>query len=356
MLKWKPDWPAAKANLTRWWNGQGLAVCLLVGRKQARDGLAPPPPQPDIRLQWIDVDYRLRKDEYQLACTDFLLEAFPFLDTKMGPGSLGTFLGATPHFAETTVWYEPCIADPEGFEPIRFDPRGEWYLRHMALIEAAVARADGRYLVGIPDLIEGLDTLAALRGSQMLLADLLDRPAWVHRRLEEINEAYFAAFDPMHERVKDADGGNAFAAFHIWGPGKTAKVQCDFCCMISPAMFREFVSPYLSAQCDRLDYSLYHLDGPGAVRHLDALLEIRSLNAIQWVPGAGHPTGGNACWYDLYRRIRAGGKAVQAFNVKADEVRPLIEAVGPSGLFISTRCHGPAEADRLIDDLRQYRT
>ena len=46
------------------------------------------------------------------------------------------------------------------------------------------------------------------------------------------------------------------------------------------------------------------------MRHLPALLEIEELNAIQWTPGVGQPQGGDPCWYDLYKRIRAGGKAI----------------------------------------------
>ncbi len=36
--------------------------------------------------------------------------------------------------------------------------------RRMALIEEGLHRSEGRYLIGIPDMIENLDTLSALRG------------------------------------------------------------------------------------------------------------------------------------------------------------------------------------------------
>jgi peptide/nickel transport system permease protein len=35
------------------------------------------------------------------------------------------------------------------------------------------------------------DTLAALRGDQVLLIDLIERPGWVRERLAEINQAFF---------------------------------------------------------------------------------------------------------------------------------------------------------------------
>lgn len=94
----------------------------------------------------------------------------------------------------------------------------------MMIIEAGLHRSKGRYLVGMPDLIENMNTLAALRDSQLLLFDLIERPDWVHNRLNEINQAFFQAFSLIFEKIKDEDGGNAFSAFCIWGPGKTAKI------------------------------------------------------------------------------------------------------------------------------------
>jgi len=355
-VKWKPDWPQAKANLTRWWRREGLALSLTAPRRAPVEAVPEPPPEPaDPEALWTNPAWRCARAEWDMARRRHLAEAFPYFAAQIGPGSLGTFLGARPHFDPVTVWYDPCIGDPDAFGPIRFSPAGNrWWDVHVALIEEGLRRSRGRYLVSLPDLIENIDTLAAMRGNEALLLDLVDRPAWVHARLAEINEAFFAAFDLLYEKVRGPDGGNAFI-FDIWGPGKTAKVQCDFSCMISAKMFREFVVPYLGAQCDWLDYSLYHLDGTQAMHHLDALCEIDSLDAIEWTPQAGRPGGGSPLWYDFYRAIKKGGKAVQAIGVAPDEVVPLIEAVGPEGLFIMTSAPDEATAERLIEQVEPYR-
>ena len=57
--------------------------------------------------------------------------------------------------------------------------------------------------------------------------------------------------------------------------------------------------PSLQQQCQKLDYTLYHLDGPDAIKHLDALMEIEELDALQWTPGAGKPDGGDELWYPI---------------------------------------------------------
>ena len=359
-MKWKPDWDEAKDNHIRWWRGDGLVLWLTAPRNEPVEPIAEPVAPDDIARRWTDPKYRCDAAEHGLSRTLFCADAFPYVATQIGPGSLGTMLGAEPVFAEETVWYAPCIDEPETFGPIRFEREGNrWLDVHLALIDEALRRADGRYLVGLPDMIENLDTLAALRDTERMMIDLIERPQWVLEKVDEINEAFFAAFDVLYDRAGDDEGGSAFI-FNIWGPGKTAKVQCDLCCMLSPAMFRRFVAPALSAQCAWLDYSLFHLDGEDCFQHLDALLAIDSLNAIEWTPrmlcaGTAAEAGGSPKWYDLYRRIKAGGKGVQAICVWPEQVVPLLDAVGPDGMHVNVHAPDEAAAEQLLKDVEQFR-
>jgi len=346
---WKEDWPAARQALRDWWHGKGLALHVTAPKEEPWENVLPPAFEADAATRRLDTHYVVQAERYRLARTFFGGVAFPMLNTDIGgPGSLGLFLGAKGHIAETTVWYEPCIVDPDRHPPLVFDPRNEWWGWHLAVIEAALRASPGCYLVGFPDLIENLDTLAQLRGTEQTLIDLVERPDWVRTRLAEINRAYFDCFTTLWQRLQDPWGGNAFYAFQLWGPGKTAKVQCDFCCMISPVMFRTFVRPALAEQCAWLDYAMYHLDGTQALPQLDNLLSIEGIRAIEWTPQAGLPGGGSPEWYALYRRIKAAGKSVQAVEVLPDEVEPLIEAVGAEGLFILTQADTEREARALL--------
>jgi hypothetical protein len=370
---WKSDWALTRERYEAWWQREGVILHLTAPRDEPRipgispdgiwggaSGIDPDYPltgQEPVSLEtaWLDPDRRVRLAEVHLARTFFGGEAFPYFDTHIGPGSLGLFLGAEAELAPDTVWYHPCITEPDTHPPLRFDPQQIWFVKHQAIIEAGLRRSEGRFLVGMPDLIENIDVLAALRGTQTLLVDMIERPGWVRQRVAEINAAYFAAFDHLFELIEDPWGGNAFCAFHIWGPGKTAKVQCDMAAMISPAMFGDFVVPVLSEQCAWLDYAMYHLDGTQAMIHLDQLLEIEALDAIEWTAQAGRPGGGDPVWYDLYRRILAGGKSVQIIEVKPHEVIPLINAVGTHGVYITTIAETEADARALAAAVDAYR-
>lgn len=356
-LAWKPDWPTAMRHHVQWWRGEGLVLKVDPPRSVSRlPELAEPEAPPTVREQLLDPGYRARFNEYHLARRCLAGDTVPQASTNVGAGDLAAFLGAGWHFTHETVWYEPVIEDPEHHPPLTFDPDNGPFRELMALTCANVERAAGRYLVGITDIIENVDILSAMRDPQTLMMDMIERPAWVRQRVEEINRAYFDVFDRIYEVVRDPIGGSAFAAFNVWGPGKTAKVQCDACAMFSPAMFREFVTPGLTEQCRWLDYSMYHLDGPGALAHVDELLSIEPLHAIQWTPGAGQPGGGDPCWHDLYKRIKAGGKSVQAIGVRDDEVIPLLDAVGPEGMYISTGAKHEDDALALVEKVEAYRS
>jgi len=108
-------------------------------------------------------------------------------------------------------------------------------------------------------------------------------------------------------------------------------------------MFKEFVFPYLQEQCSRLGFTLYHLIGPEAIRHLDQLLKIPELTAIQWVPGAGNPPNESPTWFSLYRKILRSGKSLW-LSVPPDHVRKVVNVLGEKGLFITTDVNSEKEA------------
>ncbi|MEW6750550.1 MAG: hypothetical protein AB1505_06180, partial [Candidatus Latescibacterota bacterium] len=329
-LSWKEDWAAARQHHIDWWQRRGLVLWVTAPRDEPAMDLPEPPAAASLEERWYDPAWRLGQQEYALSRCYFGGDAFPLLGTMSAAGDLAPYLGCPLRLSPETVWCDPCIGDPpEAHPPVRLD-RDTWAFRqHLAMVELAVRQSRGRWLVMMPDLVENLDILSAMRGPQTAMLDLVDRPQWVEDRIAEINTAYFEAFSAFCSLTRDGYGGNTFC-FSVWGPGRTAKVQCDACAMLGPAMFRRFVTPALTAQCAWLDYSLYHLDGEDCLVNLDELLAIEPLDAIEWTPRrlSVGDSGGHPRHWDLYRRILAAGKSVQAISVHFDEVIPLLDACG----------------------------
>ena len=353
----KPDWDLSKKRFEAWWHGECADRVLLQVHAPKKDvsGASPPPgappaPEPPATLeeQRLNADHRIAAFEHQMARTYYGGDAFPYLDTHIGPGTMSLYLGATPTFMPDTVWYGKCIDDITTAPVPEFDETNRFWQATLDLVRKGVERLKGRAMVSFPDLIEGLDTISSLVGNDELLFYLIDAPEHVHRFQNDLVDRYFDYYDRLYEIIKDPEGGSCFSAFATWGPGKTAKVQCDFSAMIGPRMYEEFVVPYLARQCARLDYSVFHLDGPCCLQHLDLLCSIKELNAIQWTPGAGQPCACDERYIPLYSKIRAAGKSCMIRGGNPDQARKLVEELGPEGLDICIGVGSQDEADQVV--------
>lgn len=351
---WKDNWEDSRRHYLDWWAGRGLVITMwehLPKEGAPYEPVAAVPPATDLAQYWFDPEWRSANLHYTLSRTSFKADILPVANTHLGPGSLAAILGAELDGREDTIWIHP---NPSVGDMIALAEDNRWWKLHLDLIKACKRHAQGRYFVGCPDLIEGLDTLAALRGTQPVLLDIIDRPRELERQLQAVNDIWFEVFEQIYQEI-NVNGAMAFCYFSIWAPGRMAKLQSDISAMISPKTFRRFVMPFIREQCQKLDYSLYHLDGVAALRHLDALLEIEELNAIQWTPGAGQPQGGDPCWYELYKRIRAGGKSVMPSLVELNELQPLLEAVGPAGVNVLVNFKSEREIDAAVEIAARYR-
>lgn len=356
MKTWKANWEESKRRYIDWWNHKG--VLLTMWEHFQDPAMAPhgerlaPAPAIDHQQRCLDPQWRAAYIDWYMAHSSFLADIPPVANTELGPGSLAAILGCPLEGGADTIWiHQPDHFDPSA--PIKFD-RGSagWQLHHRLLAECKL-RSNGNYYVGMPDLMEGLDVLASLEGTDNALMNTMMDPEGTLQRLQEINDVYFQVFDELYEIIKE-DDGMAFCYFSLWGPGKVSKLQSDISTMISEDDFRTFVQPFIREQARRLDLTLYHLDGVGAMRHLPALLEIEELDAIQWTPGVGEPQGGNPKWYDLYKQIIARGKSIEANWVELDEIAPLLDAVGTEGIQINCDFHTEEEVRRAEDIIDRF--
>jgi hypothetical protein len=95
--------------------------------------------------------------------------------------------------------------------------------------------------------------------------------------------------------------------------------------MIGPDMFKQFVKPELVETSKKLTNVFYHLDGPGQLVHLDSMLEIDTIQGIQWVPGAGQPDASQ--WPQVYKKITEAGKLIHVCSNMADDPFTVIDKI-----------------------------
>jgi len=356
---WKENWPQTRERFGAWWEGRGILLgCWGAGipsSRAPREELPAPAAPATAAQRHSDPDYVAAFLRHDMARRAWPAEVLPAAWADIGTLSLVPCLGGRQTHGEDNIWYEAVIADPESHPKLAFDPLHPEWRSLLARVRQAARAAGGDYLIAMPGICSNLDVLAELRGTEALLCDMLDRPDWVHRALREIEEAYKEAFDLMRPEIALDDGSMAYGFFMLWGFGRVGLLQCDVSATISGDMFEEFVLPRLEAECAFLDRSLYHVDGPQALRHLDPVLALKDLNAIEWTPGPQVPDGGDPCWYPMYRKILEAGKSVWVAHVKPREIAPLLDAIGSEGVYLTlenTTEDEFAEAQRIVDRYR----
>jgi len=350
-LLYREDMDEVRRRLKTWWDGGeiGRPVLKVTAPRERPLEEIPPIERP---AGWV-TDYSTRSLEYRIylskiACvrTWYLGEAVPAVAPDLAPNCLALYLGCKGVERPGTVWCEPCIETPEQAKFV-FDKSNFYWQFTERLGRAQLEEGSGKFLVAFPDLIEGLDTLAAMRGTEPLLVDLVERPDWVRSALRQITDRYFHAYDILYDMFRDELGGSVFWA---WAPGRMAKFQCDLSAMISPAMFGEFMVPVLAEMSERVSYCMYHWDGPGAIRHHELLLSIPGIEVLQWTPGAGVEPPAHRRWWPLYHRTIEAGKRVYIWCERAADVLELKREFGPrlSRFMIDVAVPSRAEGEELL--------
>ncbi|MFO7899584.1 MAG: hypothetical protein R6V58_11070 [Planctomycetota bacterium] len=342
------DWDRIERDYSAWWAGE-LDRPLIYMVRTEPGGPAPSrflPNHPGASPEELcDLFGRVFRRQH------FQADGFPFWFINFGAGALAAFLGARLNARPDTVWFEPGEPKPIHEIDPQLDPENPWWRQVVDVTRAAVDYWDGMVAISHTDLGGTLDVLASLRTTEGLLTDLVDAPDEVERVLWRISEIWLECYARLDEIIRAKCRGTVPWA-RSWSKDRTYMLQCDFVAMISPPMGRRFLIPELTAVCRSLDDPFYHLDGPGALPQLDALLEIDSLKGVQWIPGAGAPAP--AEWPDVLRRIREAGKLCQ-ISAEPRQVLDVCEMIGGEGFQFMVGGLPDDEAGAFLKDVARAR-
>lgn len=291
-----------------------------------------------------------------LDATLFLADTVPYFEPGLGPDQYAAFFGSMLHTSDDspqTSWIEPFVNQTwNEVLPLRINEQNPVWQGLLEFNRRLAAHARGRYLVGVADLHSNMDALAAMRGPERLCVDLYDCPDDVERALADVRATYPHVYDALYTAGGMSAATGTIGWIPFWCDGRSATIQCDFLCMISPEFSRRFVLPALEEEAAFLDHCVLHFDGPGALPHLDDVLAIKDIDAIQWVPGAGQPP--MHTWTDVLLRCQRAGKAVQIYGVTPDEVKQLHRILVPNKTAYCVDCHTAQECEELLAWLEQH--
>jgi len=346
----KPDWRQAKERMTDWWAGKKVdrVVASLIAR---RNGCEPHKPHGALVERHTDVATSLANFEDWLGRTYFGAEGFPTYQPKLGPVQMAAFLGAELVFRDEAIWQSPLGLTWDETDRITFDRNNKWWIKWCELRRAGSERARGRFLVADGEGEASIaDVMINLFGHEETLVAMIERPETVRELRDRMLVWVKEMLDEAYQIVAPYQEGD-IDWLHMWAPGSMKVFQCDACVMLSPQLFNDLFLEEIRRECTYVDYSFYHLDGSGEMRHLDALLSIEELDGIQWTPEPTVPSN-PAHFADVWKRVQDAGKRLMFFT-KPEHVRPILESISRETVFLSVSCEDETEAREVLRELER---
>ena len=344
-LSYHENWPEAERRLTAFWQGERLdRPTMLIRCRRDSAGCRPVPIPSSLEEKYTSVDFLCAYHDAMTFNTLCFGEAIPSVGSGLMAGWLPAY-GASVAYHEDTLWYEETIGDWGNPPDFANTWRDDGWRKVHAIMSALIDLSAGRFFVGIPPYLPPNDLLSLLRGNVRFLMDLYDHPDAIKAALTAMAECWLAMYAEYEALIHSRFEGS-FLHYPVWCPGRLGTLQSDVSCMVSSEAFETFIVPELERISGTLDYTIYHLDGVDAIRHLDRVLEIPGISMLQWVPGAGKP-GGFRHSMPIFKRAQQKDRAIY-LPVAAADLEFAIREFRPEKTAILISARAPAEARDLL--------
>ena len=353
----KRDWDLMKKRWEAWW------ACDYYDRPVLQISAPKQPENPIIdwkeideseknpMLKHADIDHQIKRAKLQIEYTHFGGETLKLCNPGWAVGH-AAFCGCEPIFRDDTVWVDPLPGGTEDKYPeYDFDRSNYWWNFLNGFQKKAMKENDGQYML-LPHMGNPtFDTLAQIRGTTNLLIDIAQNKTLVKEQMKKLGVLMREMYKDQLELISQDKSVEGFInAYSVWSPGTMLGLEADEAVSISPNDYKEIIVPDLMDIMAMVDYNMYHVDGPGYIKHIDTLLDLPELKAIQWLPGAGQP--GFAHWIPLIQKIQSKKKPVLIYGSEWDIMTALKE-LKPEGLAINTWVNSEDESDRLIEKVEK---
>ena len=345
-LEFCPDFPRITQRMEAWWAHEAIdrPVILCTANKN--------PARPMTRrlellhdpYAWFDAKFA------DMTQTHYVGEALPNIRVDFGPVLLGNLVGGKTEIGSDTTWTHASIDDTWSNAPSwKLLETHTWWALLKKLLAMVADDARGRYVVCTPDLGGSGDVLLNLRGAEPLCMDVLHQPQRITEAVQALFASWQRAFKELYRQTVEQHAG-VIHWLGLWSNQPYMIPACDFSALISPKDFQRLFLPDVARQAGSVGRAIFHLDGPDAARHINALLEIPEIQAIQFTPGEGTPSV--LPWMDMFKTIQAKGRSVLAIT-PIHEVVTLCRSLRPEGMAVLCNDCAPEELDHVFTQISQ---
>ncbi len=289
-----------------------------------------------FKARWLDAEYQVDTAIQRLERLSPKGETFPVFWPNLGTEIYGAFYGMELEFGEVSAWAKPKLRNAEDLYEVQklvFSEDNIYYQNLLEQTRIALEKCKNRYIVGLTSWSTGIDTLAGWIEPENLCRDLVNFPDAVHNLLKIPQRDFRNIYDTFYNLISVEHGhpSASWLALPTFA-GKNHIIQADFSSLVAGDIFTEFCKPALEFEAKMMDRVIFHMDGKGVANHIESILGIENLKAIQWEQGLGNDAP-IMQWVGLIKLIQSQGKSVVVY-LKVDELEHFIGEVAPEGIFL----------------------
>ena len=300
---------------------------------------------------WFSTELQVDLFVKSIEMRHFYGETFPVYFPNLGPDVYAAFYGAELEFGEVTSYSVPLVLQWEDADKLLFDMNNEYFKKLEELTQHALERCEGQFMVGYTDLHPGLDCVAAWRDPLQLCYDLYDDPEQV-QHLADLAIADFEFIYDHFDAMLKQKGQLSISWMGIPTFGRMHIPSCDFSALISEKFFKEFGLPILEYETKTMTHNIFHVDGYGVAKHLETILSVPEVHALQWVQGVG----GNypiMQWVSLIKEMQAKGLPV-IIDLSKEDLNDFMDAMDPKGLFLWVATDNEQEEIDILKQIEKW--
>jgi hypothetical protein len=351
-LRGMPHFQKAMQRVYAWFEGK------IIDRPPVRF-LHKSPPQADPpertseewKSLWFDAEYQVDSFLKKNAGKTFHGETFPVFYPNLGPDVYAAFYGCELTFGPHTSWSVPCVETWEDAQALIWDTENVYFQKMEKITNHALKRCRDHFLVGYTDLHPGLDCVAAWRGVEQLCWDLFEKPKLVGYLAKKAVDDFHRIYNHF-DCILKAHNQPSATWLNVPSFGKLHVPSCDFSALISPESFARFGLPVLEREVRGMTHNVFHVDGKGVANHLEHILAVPKIDAIQWVPGAGSDRP-IMQWIPFLKRIQARQMPIIT-DVALQELAGFTNVMSPEGLFLCVPTTNEEEELKVLRHLETW--
>lgn len=338
----KPNFDEAVQHWEAYWNHTLLDRPVLCGVIAPQDSVS----STYKERVYGDLDQVLSQELENAKKKEWLGDSIPNFWSSLGTHEIASYCGYEIQWGEVgdTNWCKQSHQELREQFPIQIAQEGFWFQRAVEMYRRAREIFQGRLIPFSPDFHTNLDLLLSIRGDANLCMDTYDCPEDIEKGLEYALEVFRTLWDMFKKESGCEEYGYYYDLFSL---KPTTSLACDFSAMISTEMFHRFALPSLLHESELVgERTIYHWDGPAAIKHREELVSIPNLHTFRYVPTPGTY---HSQFIELYQYCQSKGKSI-CFTGSPEEIQMAHKELNPA----MTCYHALVESREEFEQLEQW--